>query len=129
MFIRYQTHGSIWDSIKDCYLYFSIIIIFTPNIKPLSSSWLLWSISIGRNLRNCKFFSWLFTLKPTLFFFNKVWLIYNVLPVYAAEQSDPVIYTHTHTHIPFLILSSIMIYPKRLGIIPCTVGPHCLSIF
>ena len=29
----------------------------------------------------------------------------------AVQQSDPVI----HTYIPFLILSSIMVYPKKLG--------------
>ena len=37
------------------------------------------------------------------------------------------IYTHTHTHthtyiyILFLIVSSIMFYPKRLDIVPCAV--------
>ena len=30
-------------------------------------------------------------------------------------------HTHTHTHILFLILSSIMFYPKRLDIVPCAL--------
>ena len=32
-------------------------------------------------------------------------------------------------YILFLILSSVTVYPRRLGIVPCcTVGPHCLLI-
>ena len=30
-------------------------------------------------------------------------------------------HTHTHTHTPFLTLSSIIVYPKRLVIVPCAV--------
>ena len=40
--------------------------------------------------------------------------------------------THTHIYIPFLILSSIMVYPKRLDIyiyfLCYTVGSHWVSI-
>ena len=51
-------------------------------------------------------------------------MIYSVVTICVAQHSDPVIY------ILFLILSSIMFYPKRLDIVvPCVcVGPHCLSI-
>ena len=40
------------------------------------------------------------------------------------------IYIYICIYIPFLILSSIMVYPKRLDIVLCavTVGPHCLSM-
>jgi len=35
--------------------------------------------------------------------------------------------THLHTYIPFLILSSIMVYPKRLDIVPCTVQYNLIA--
>ena len=34
--------------------------------------------------------------------------------------------TQGYTH-SFLVVSSVMVCPKRLGIIPCAVGPHCLT--
>ena len=49
--------------------------------------------------------------------FTKVQLIYNVVPISAVQQSDPVI----HIYILFLILSSVTVYPKRLTIVPCAV--------
>ena len=51
------------------------------------------------------------------FFFIKVQLIYNVMSISAAQQSDLVI----HLYILFLILSSILFYPKRLDRVPCAV--------
>ena len=36
---------------------------------------------------------------------------------FSVQQSDPVI----HTDILFLMLSSIMVYPKRLDIVPCAI--------
>ena len=46
--------------------------------------------------------------------------------LFAVQQSDPIvciyiyiyIYTHTHTYIIRLILSFIMVFPQRLGIVP-----------
>ena len=40
--------------------------------------------------------------------------MYNVVPTYAVQQSDPDIHI-----IPFLIISSII--PKRLDIVPCVL--------
>ena len=40
------------------------------------------------------------------------------MPISALQQSDPV--THIYTFL-FLILSSIMVYPKRLDVVPCAV--------
>ena len=53
-----------------------------------------------------------------LSYFFKVLLIYNVVPISIVQQSDPV--SHTYIHF-FLILSSIVVYPKRLDIVPCAV--------
>ena len=38
--------------------------------------------------------------------------MYTVVPMSSEQQSDPVM--HIYTHIPFLILSSTMVYPRRL---------------
>ena len=52
-------------------------------------------------------------------------MIYNVLSIFAVQQSDPVIhiymYIYTLTYVLFLILSSILFYHKRLDIVPCAV--------
>ena len=32
-----------------------------------------------------------------------------------------------YIHIPFLILSSIMVYPKRLGIVPCAIQQDLIA--
>ena len=65
-------------------------------------------------------------LDLSIYIFIEVSFIYNVVPIYAVEQSDPVIHTHTF---PFLH------YPpswstQEIGhsSLCCTVGPHCLSI-
>ena len=42
--------------------------------------------------------------------------MYNV-PISAVQQNDTVIYIH----IPFRILSSIMVYPKILAIVPYAI--------
>ena len=47
------------------------------------------------------------------FIFIKVELIYNVVSISALQLNDPVMI--------FLILLSIMFYPKRLDIVPCAV--------
>ena len=44
----------------------------------------------------------------------------------SAVQSDSIIYKYICTHIPFLVLSSIMVYPKSS--LCYIVGPHCLPI-
>ena len=43
---------------------------------------------------------------------------YNVVPVSAIQQSDPVIHIYTPL---FLISSAIMFYPKRLDTAPCAI--------
>ena len=40
---------------------------------------------------------------------------------------NEVIQSHIYTHMPFLILSSIMIYPKRLDIFPCAVQKDLIA--
>ena len=35
--------------------------------------------------------------------------------------------SHTHTYIPFLILSSLMFYPKRLDIVPCAIQQDLIA--
>ena len=54
-------------------------------------------------------------------FFVKVWLTYNVVPISAVQQSDPVIYLCICMYIPFLMLSSIMVCPKRLDRVPYAI--------
>ena len=51
-------------------------------------------------------------------------MIYNVVPLYAVHQSDLVI----HIYIPFLILSSIMVYPQRLYTVPVLYSRTSLLI-
>ena len=43
----------------------------------------------------------------------------------AVQQSDSVIHMHTF----FFIFFSIMVYHRIFNIVPCAVGPYCLSIF
>ena len=61
-----------------------------------------------------------------IFIFIKVKLMYNVVPISAVKQSDPVI----HMYILLLIYSSIMFYHQEFGYnsLCYAVGPHCLSI-
>ena len=44
------------------------------------------------------------------------------------SQSCTHTHTHTHTHICFLTLFSIMVYPKRLDIVPCAYSRTLLLI-
>ena len=46
----------------------------------------------------------------------KVELTYHVVPISAIQHSDPVVHVFTFF---FLLLSSIMFYPKRLDRVPC----------
>ena len=45
----------------------------------------------------------------------------------AVQQSDSVM--HIYIRIPFLTLSSITVYPKRLDIVPCAVIQQDLSAY
>ena len=51
------------------------------------------------------------------FVFIKV-SIYSVVPILAIQQMTQ---SYTFGYIPFLVLSSIMVNPKRVDIIPCAV--------
>ena len=51
----------------------------------------------------------------TNYFFIRVELIYSVVSISAVQHSDPVIYIYTY--VLFLILSSIVVYPKRSDIV------------
>ena len=75
------------------------------------------------------------------------YLIYNVVPISAVYQSDSVIYIyiymyiyiyvyiyiHTHTHkyiymcIFFFVLSSVMVYPMWLDIVPCAIQQDLIA--
>ena len=63
----------------------------------------------------------------------KIQLIYNTVPISVVHQSDIV---NTHTCIPFLPVSSIMVYPEigyrslcySVPTCLCYPVPHCLSI-
>ena len=52
---------------------------------------------------------------------TSVFLIYTVVSISAVQHSDPVIHLYIYIHILFLIFSSIMVYAKRLDIVPCAV--------
>ena len=39
------------------------------------------------------------------------------MPVSAVQENDP----DTYIYIPFLLLASVMVNPKRLDIVPCAV--------
>ena len=52
-----------------------------------------------------------------IFFLIEVELIYNVVPISAVQQSDSVL----HIYILFLIFFSIMVYLRRLDIVPCAI--------
>ena len=51
--------------------------------------------------------------------------MYNVVPIYAAQKSDPVIYVCTNIYIHIYSFSHaascIMFYPKILHIVPCAI--------
>ena len=72
--------------------------------------------------------------KGNLFFFIKEQLIYNIVPISAVQQGDPVTCVCARTcvcvHILFLflILSSIMVCPKRLDIVPCAIQQDLIVI-
>ena len=53
----------------------------------------------------------------------KLWLIYNVVPITAAEQSGPVMYIGMYVCVykTFLILSAVMLQPMRLHRVPCAL--------
>ena len=56
----------------------------------------------------------------------RVQLIYSIVSISAVWCSDPVIHVDT-IHILFLLLSSIMVFPRRLDIVSWAV-PHSSSI-
>ena len=64
-----------------------------------------------------------------IFFIFFVKYFFKLEWIYSVQQSDPVtrcvyvcIYIYMNTNILFfLILSSIMAYPKRLDIVPCAI--------
>ena len=77
--------------------------------------------------RCCVYQGSLFT--PSLFFFMfqiNFLLKYRFTVLYQLLLYVKVTHSYIHTYISFLILSSIMIYPKRLDCY--SAGPHCLSI-
>ena len=54
--------------------------------------------------------------------------MYSVVPVSAVRHSEPVM----HVYILFLLLSTIMVYPKKLDIVLCAISrassiTHCKS--
>lgn len=53
----------------------------------------------------------------------KLELIYSVMPISAIQQCDPVIHIcmYVYIYILFLMLSFIVLHPKRLDIVPCAV--------
>ena len=66
-----------------------------------------------RILLKCRFQS--VTWASELFFFIKMYLIYNIVSIFSAvQQNDSV----THTHIIFHILFFTMVYHRKLNIIP-----------
>ena len=61
-------------------------------------------------------------------FFIRVWLIHRVESISTIQHSDPVVHVCVCIHILFLILSSIMCYPKRLDIVPVLYSRAALLI-
>ena len=61
-------------------------------------------------------------------FLIKVQLIYNIVPLSAVQQSDPVTHTCMQMYILFLILSSIIFQPKRQISFPVIYSRVSLSI-
>ena len=57
----------------------------------------------------------------------KVWLIYNVVPIFAVQQIEPVIhiYIHSFSHI---ILHYVLSQETGHNPLCCTARPHCLFI-
>ena len=53
-----------------------------------------------------------------LFFFIKVWFIYSLVSISAVGM---VTQSYVSIDIHFLLLSSIVFYPKRVDIVPCAV--------
>ena len=52
-----------------------------------------------------------------LYFLIEAQLVYNGVPISAVWQSDSVIHIHTR----FKIIFSIVVYPRRLDIVPCAI--------
>ena len=70
---------------------------------------------------------WVFFLFVCFYFF-KVQLIYDVVPISAIQQSDPVI-QHLHTHsFSYIIFHHGLSQETGYSCLCCTVGPQCLSI-
>ena len=55
-----------------------------------------------------------------IYVFIEVQLTYSVVSI-SVNSEVMQSYMYTHTYILFLILSSILFYPKRLDIVPCAV--------
>ena len=62
--------------------------------------------------------SYIYFLPASSLFIYLLELIYNV-PISAVQQSDPIVYVCMCVCVPFLILSAIMVSPKRMNITPC----------
>ena len=69
-----------------------------------------------RDARNASSSGHLFKSSSFLFIFIEAWLIYNVVSISTVQHCDPDTYIPLHL---FRILSSLMVYPKRLDIVPC----------
>lgn len=47
--------------------------------------------------------------------------MYSVMSISAVQITQSQIYIYTHTETIFLMLSSILFYPKRLDMVPCAI--------
>ena len=83
-----------------------------------------YSISIQFKDIICNLFCILNYFLFLMFFFIEVELIYNVVSISAVQQGDSVI----HRDILFFIFFSIMVYPRRLDIVPCAIDRTLLFI-
>ena len=122
---------SLFSVSANLFLFCSICLVFKiPNISEIIQYFfVVWLISLSvmpsrsTLLKMSRFHSslWLGNIPSCIdtshIFFKIIVDFYSVVPVYAVQHNEPVIYIYTF----FLILSSIMFYPKRLDIVPCAI--------
>ena len=84
------------------------------------------NVNVYTSSRSTCFFS-----SFNLFIFIKAWLIYNVVPISAVQQSDPVIHIHIYMHIPFIIFHHNIqsLYPRDWIQFPVSFSLKYVYIF